>query len=181
MSDTNQPSQQFIDEEHDLQQDEEREIETLRSQLTKCEEAEKRAMADYKNLMRRTQEERMKMMQYATRDVIEHLLQPYEHLYLATEQLKDKGLQMVYQQFQNAFAAEGLAEIVCLGKAFDVGTMEVIGKEPASSDKQVDTVVRVAQRGYTLHGEVIRPAKVIIGEKSDKEKEKVTNKEEHAK
>ena len=94
-------------------------IDAIQAEVTQARENELRAIADYKNLMRRTQEDRLKMITLAGRSVIEKFLQPLEHLYLAKEQLKDQGLNMVYQQFQQALRGEGLEEIECLGKEFD--------------------------------------------------------------
>jgi molecular chaperone GrpE len=138
------------------------EVARLTEELAQARAAERRAVADYQNLLRRTQEERVKMMKFAGRDVIESILQPLEHLFLAKEQLKDQGLNMVYQQFQQALRSEGLEEIECLGKEFDPQTMEAISYQKAEA-AMVSKVALVSQRGYKLNGEVIRPAKVIIG------------------
>jgi molecular chaperone GrpE len=141
-------------------------LKTVEESAHLAQENEKRAVADYQNLMRRTQEEKIKMIKFASRSVVESILQPLEHLFLAKEQLKDKGLEMVYQQFQTALKDEGLEEISVLGKEFDPQMMEVVDKQLVEDQKQVNKVIKVLQRGYTLNGEVIRHAKVIIGVKS---------------
>ncbi len=143
----------------------EAEILRLEEELQKARLSEVRAMADYQNLVRRTQEERIKMVKFASRDVIESILQPLDHLFLAQAQLKDKGLDMVAQQFQRSLQEQGLEEIECVGKDFDPATMEVVDKQPVEDQKQVGKVVKVAKRGYTLNGEVIEHAKVVIGTK----------------
>lgn len=139
-------------------------LQKLQDMLSQAQEAERRAMADYQNLMRRTQEEKLRMVKFASRSVIESILQPLEHLYLAKEQLKDKGLEMVYQQFQHALQSEGLEEVLCIGKEFDASTMEVVNKEKVEDPQQVGKVLKVLQRGYRLNGEVIQHAKVVVGE-----------------
>ena len=155
------PADQVEELEEDTQ------LEELRAQLFQAQEAEKRAMADYRNLSRRTQEDRIRIVKLAGREVIERLLQPLEHLFLAKEQLKDPGLEMVYQQFQQALRGEGLEEIEVLGKEVDPHVMEVVGKEPVTDKKQIGKVVKVTGRGYRLNGEVIQPAKVIVGAESN--------------
>ncbi len=147
-------------------------LEQLEQSLQKARESELRAMADYHNLVRRTQDDRLKMVKLAGRSVIESILQPLEHLYLAKEQLNDQGLNMVYQQFTQALEAEGLEEIKCLGKDFDPVTMEVVDKQKVEDQKQVGKVVKVVQRGYRLNGEVIRHARVVIGEIGEGEEKK---------
>ena len=136
----------------------------LQTQLQNARASELRAMADYQNLVRRTQDDRIKMIKFAGLSVVESLLQPLDHLAMAKDQLKDQGLDMVYQQFVQALQNEGLEEIEVLGKEFDPTTMEVVSKEVVANEKQMNKVVKVAQRGYKLNGEVIRHAKVVIGE-----------------
>jgi molecular chaperone GrpE len=153
-------------DEHGEKKNESSEVaDQLQQQLIAAQEGERRAIADYQNLMRRTQEERIKMIKMASRSVVEAILQPLEHLFLAKEQLKDKGLEMVYQQFQRALAEEGLEEIQVMGKEFDPHTMEVVDKQQVEDHNQVGKVIKITQRGYTLNGDVVRHAKVIIGEK----------------
>jgi molecular chaperone GrpE len=139
------------------------EVEKLQTEVVKAQENERRAIADYQNLLRRTHEDRAKMIKMAGRSVIEAMLQPLEHLYLAKEQLKDKGVEMVYQQFVRALQDEGVEEIECLGKDFDSTVMEVVDKQPVDDKKQVGEVIKIAKRGYRLNGEVIDHAKVVIG------------------
>ena len=145
-------------------EDIEKELEQLKKEVGLARESERRAVADYQNLHRRTQEDKGKMAKFAARSVVESILQPLEHLYLAKEQLKDKGLDMVYQQFQMVLQNEGLEEISVMGKEFDPETMEVVHKEKVEDATQVGKVVRVMQRGYRLNGEVLQHAKVVVGE-----------------
>ena len=140
-------------------------IAELQEQLRKAQEDERRAFADYQNVTRRAQEDRSKLIKLAAKDVVMSILLPLDHLHLAKEQLKDHGLDMVYQQFQQALAGQGVQEIDAIGQPFDELKMEVIDKRPVNDPIQVNVVIGVTQRGYTLHGEVIRHARVVIGVK----------------
>ncbi len=133
--------------------------------LSAAESLEKRAVADYANLVRRTQEDRLKMIKLAAKGVITALLEPLAHLDLASSQLKDKGLNMCVSQFHSALRDQGLDEIEAVGKKFDPAVMEAIDKEIVSDDSKVDMVIEVLRRGYTLCGEVIEQAKVKVGVK----------------
>jgi molecular chaperone GrpE len=160
-----QPATDVAEEKKSTPEDQLQEtLSKLQMDVQQAQEAEKRAMADYHNLVRRTQEEKIRMVKFAAKSMAESILQPLEHLFLAKEQLKDKGLDMVYQQFQQALQNEGLEEIACLGKEFDPHTMEVVDKKPVEDKKQSGKVIQIMQRGYRLNGEVIRHAKVVIGE-----------------
>ncbi len=135
----------------------------LEAQIKNLQEQQRRAQADYQNLHRRTQDDRAKMAKMASLSVIESILQPLDHLILAKDQLKDKGLDMVVMQFQQALAGEGLEEIDVMGKKFDSATMEVIDKVEVKDKKDLEKVMKVVSRGYRLNGEVIRHAKVVVG------------------
>jgi len=150
------------------QADCEKQITELKEQLRKAEEDERRAFADYQNVVRRAQEDRSKLMKMAAKDAVMVMLLPLDHLHLAKEQLKDHGLDMVYQQFQLALAGQGIQEIEAIGQPFDEDKMEVIDKRPVNDPIQENIVIGVTQRGYTLHGDVIRHARVVIGVAQDK-------------
>ena len=136
----------------------ENQVQQLQQQLIAVQERERRAIADYQNMMRRNQEEKMRFIQLANVELMGALLQPLDHLSLAATQLKDKGLDMVVAQFWTALKDLGLEEIAVLDKPFDLGTMEVVEKTGKAAK-----VVQVTSRGYKLHGVVIRHAKVVLG------------------
>jgi molecular chaperone GrpE len=132
-------------------------IESLQQQLIAAQEREKRALADYQNLVRRNQDERLKLVQMANLDLILAVLQPLEHLERAVEQTKDPGVALVLDQFKRTLAGFGLEEIKVMGQPFDVNTMEAV---EGSQGKMVKQVVH---KGFTLNGRVIQHAKVILG------------------
>lgn len=136
----------------------EEEIESLKAQLAQAKEKEARAMADYQNLVRRSQQERIQLFKTASKDFVEGILQPLEYLSLAAEQLNDKGLNMVLAQLWNALKQQGLEEIEVLNKPFDIQKMEAVDTEGAGKQ-----VVKIVRKGYTLNGEVIQFAKVVLG------------------
>ena len=114
-------------------------------------------MADFANLQRRSQEERLNFIKMANKDFCQALLQPLSHLSLAAAAIKDRGLDMVIEQFWKELENFGLQEIEVLGKKFDLNTMEAVEKK----DKG-EQVISVVRKGYILNGEVIQPAQVIL-------------------
>ncbi|HCR81755.1 MAG: Protein GrpE [Candidatus Pacebacteria bacterium GW2011_GWA1_46_10] len=132
-------------------------IAELEQKFTQTQEKEKRALADYQNLVRRNQEERLKLIQMANLDLMLALLQPLGHLERAVEQTKDKGVAMVLEQFKRTLNSFGLEEIEVQDQPFDVETMEAA---PGSQGKIVKQVIH---KGYRLNGRVIQHAKVILG------------------
>jgi len=152
-----------LEDEADADSQLKAQVEELEDKLAAARNSELRAQADYQNLQRRTVEERNKMARFAAREILENILQPLDHLLLAKNQLKDKGLDMVWQQFQQVLNDQGLEEIEVMGKKFDPTTMEVIDQIEVEDKKQAEKVVKVTQPGYKLNGEVIRHAKVVVG------------------
>lgn len=146
-------------QEQDIITSLEENIVTLSTELAQAQEKERRALADYQNLLRRTQEERVRFMKMANAEILESFLQPLEHLSLAAAQIQDPGLNMVVHQFTQILEGFGLKEIEVLGKEFDVETMEVVENAPGDSQR----VTSVVKKGYSLNGQVIQHAKVILG------------------
>ncbi len=130
----------------------------LEEQLAQAKTAELRAHADYQNLRRRTEEERIKIVKFASRELAAALLQPLDHLDLAVAHLKDKGLEMTVQHLWQTLKDHGLTTMEVVGQPFDPLTMEVVDKEGEG-----EVVTKEVKKGYLLNGEVIQHAKVIVG------------------
>lgn len=154
------------------------EIVELTEQLEKCQsllaaakEEKQRSLADYQNLQRRTMQERTQMAKLATQALVGDLLEHFDHLSMAAEHTKDPALSMIVQQLWQTLNDHGLTEIDAQNKHFDPQLMEAVsldqeGSSTAESDKTPDDskakVSKVVQRGYTLHGVLLRPAKVLL-------------------
>lgn len=140
-------------------------LQTLQKQLQEnqlafqqAQERERRALADYQNLVRRNREERIAVFKLAGKELMEKLLPALDNLNKAAEHLNDQGLNMVVQELWRQLKEYGVEEIEVMGKKFDVNTMEAIEKKGKG-----EKVVAVMQRGYILNGEVLQHAKVVLG------------------
>jgi molecular chaperone GrpE len=141
-------------------------LDDLQAQLEKAQAGEMRAKADYHNLVRRNQEERLQFVKMATKDVVSGLLQPLEHLGMAATQINDTGLNMVIDQFWQQLAQQGLTEVEAMGLPFDITSMEVvegIPQENGQAESESEKVIEVQRKGYKLNGEVIQYARVVLG------------------
>jgi molecular chaperone GrpE len=145
-------------------------IEKLNGELELAREKERRAVADYQNLVRRSREEKVKVAKFASLDLVETIIDPLSHLSLAADQINDQGLNMVISQLWMKLNESGLEEINPFGKPFDVNTMEAVA-DPSQDNPEVVTeeneeakltVVKVVSKGFKLNGEIIRHAKVIV-------------------
>ncbi len=142
------------------------EIKNLEQRLSEVREREKRSLADYRNLQRRTQQERAKIIQRANKNLITDLLPVLENLENAADKLQDQGLDMVLRQFKQALQQTGLNEIKVMGQKFDVNTMEAV-----EADGKGQTVTQVLKKGYQLKDEVIQHAQVVLGQAQEEKQE----------
>ena len=132
-------------------------LEKLSVELEESKNKEQRSLADYQNLVRRTREERSKIAKLAARDFVENLVQPLDHLSLASGQINDSGLSMVVDQIWKILEENGLEKMDSMGKKFDIETMEVVER-----GEKGEKVIKVVKDGFILNNEVIQHAKVIL-------------------
>ncbi len=150
------PNEQEVSEQDQI-------IEKLLAQCGEYEAKYKRALADYQNLERLSAEQSVRFAKLATKDFVEELVEPYDHLLLAAKHVKDKGLDMVISQFRQVFESQGLKELHPVGEVFDPLKMEAVDTKDGEEGK----VVEVMSSGYELNGIVVKPAQVIVGKKSN--------------
>ncbi len=138
-------------------------LEQLSQECQQKEEAYKRALADYQNLRRQTDQERIRLIQMAGADVITTVLPVYDHLEMALSHSADPAIKMITEEFWQALAQHGLEKMkIESGQEFDHHFMEVVETQAGKEN----CVLQVTQAGYRLNGQVIRHAKVIVGKKS---------------
>ena len=73
---------------------------------------------------------------------------------------------MVRKQFIDALAKHGLTPVESTGQVFDPNFHEAMAQEYVEG-KKPNEIVKEFQKGYTLNGRLIRPAKVVVA--SDKQ------------
>lgn len=125
-----------------------------------------RAKAETENVRRRAQEDIAKAGKFAAEKFARALLPVKDSLEAAlaaenstVENLRD-GVELTLKQLSSAFEGAGLVTLDPLGEKFDPNVHEAITTQAA--DGEPNRVLTVLQRGYTLHGRVVRPALVIV-------------------
>lgn len=123
-----------------------------------------RALADYQNLQKRTQDELQEFRSFAGLAFLEKLLPVVDLLEKAAEHLKDQGLELALKELYAFFHSMGVEKIDVVGKPFDPYAMDCI---EIVEDGKENTVVSVLSAGYRMHGKLVRPAKVTVGKKKE--------------
>lgn len=142
--------------------DQESYVEELEQKVTELENSYKRALADYQNLEKRVQDERIRWAQMANKDLLSRLLPALDMLMLASKHTKDKGVELTIKHVLEAFKTEGIEKIETQGKDFDPELMEVVETVEGEDGKVVEEV----RAGYMLYGQPLRVAQVKVGRKN---------------
>jgi molecular chaperone GrpE len=122
----------------------------------------KRALADYQNLLKRTEREKEEFTKFANERLLLEILPIYDNLKMAIKHSDEKnhdqwlaGVKYVVKQFKDILISLGVEEIKVVGEKFDHNLMEAV-------DGRGEKVKKEVKPGYKLHGKVIVPAKVIL-------------------
>lgn len=145
-------------------------IKKLRTQLKECEAKAKeyldgwqRAQADFANLRKKDEEAKTEFMKFANVGLVKDLIPVLDSFNIAVSQ-GHKDLEPLLSQLMGILKSNGLEELNPEGKDFDPREHEAMGTIKTEKEEDDDKVLQVAQKGYSVAGKVIRPAKVLIGE-----------------
>jgi molecular chaperone GrpE len=134
-------------------------IEQLNKQIEELKGKYLRALADYQNLEKRTQEEKKEIRKYAADAVTARLLPALDTLTKASIHVKDKGLELALNELYAVLSEQGVQKIEVVGKSFDPHEMECI-EVVAGTD---NIVMGELLPGYRLHDKILRVAQVKVG------------------
>jgi molecular chaperone GrpE len=153
---------------------EEQDLKTSGPQDLKTDELEEtksrllRALADFDNYKKRMALEREQFVQYANEAIITDLLPILDGFTRALDAAEKanagedliKGIALIKRQCEDVLKKHGVTEIEALGKPYDPNVHEAILQKEHAGPEGI--VIEEMQKGYTLHGRVIRPSMVIV-------------------
>lgn len=123
--------------------------------------------ADFDNFKKRAVKERSEAMKFGWERTASEILGVVDNLERAVEHMpKDvdanlkTGIEMTVNQFRSVLEKQGVSLIPADGQPFNPELHEAMGQEP--SDLPSGSVTKTLVKGYTLHGRLLRPAKVVI-------------------
>ncbi|MBR9909693.1 MAG: nucleotide exchange factor GrpE [Gammaproteobacteria bacterium] len=146
------------------------EIESLNAQLHEAKEQVLRAQADVQNIRRRAEQDVEKAHKFGQEKLVNDLLPVVDNLERAleamdvdSEALKPvlEGVQLTLKSFHDTLARHKVEAVDPVGEPFDPQKHQAMTMV-ASPDVEPNTVINVFQKGYTLHGRLVRPAMVVV-------------------
>jgi len=180
---TQQEPEEVTNNEAELETVEIEDVETLKQAL--AEEKKKaedylanwqRAQADFINYKRRTEQERQDFNRFANANLILSLLPALDDLERALSSIPPaktskhswvEGVRLVERSFRSSLETQGLTPIKALGEPFDPNFHEALRQDKGKEG----IIVEEFQKGYMLGDRVLRPAKVVVGNGEEEEKE----------
>lgn len=125
-----------------------------------------RLMADFANYKQREEKSKADFKKFASSSLIEKLLPVLDNFdrALKDKDMEDpfvKGVIMIRDEFLKTLKSEGLEEIESDGCVFDHNLHHAVMTEASDTVKE-DHIIETFQKGYTLHGKVLRPAMVKV-------------------
>ena len=133
-----------------------------------------RLHAEFENFKRRMTKDKQEAIRFANQELIRQILPFVDNLERSLQHADEsknidalkEGIEMTIRDFLKALEKSGLEAIPAAGEPFDPNVHDAIMQEERS-DMEPNTVVQELQKGYKLHGRVIRPATVTVSKKKD--------------
>jgi molecular chaperone GrpE len=144
----------------------ETELAKARAEIARAVDVAKRAAADLDNARKRMDRERDEMRARATEHLVQRLLDVVANFDRALEaaggdDAAHEGLTLIYRQFREVLAKEGVERIDTIGHPFDPAMHDAVMRESVPGYVE-GTILSEFEPGWLLHGRVLRPAKVKV-------------------
>ena len=149
------------------------ETEILKEKVAELEDKYLRANAEFENMRKRVEKEKMSAVAYANEQFATDMLSIIDALDAASllkesedvkpEELFEKvkeGIDLTVEQFKKSFEKHGI-EPICVEGEFDPNFHNAV-MQVESEDKESGSILQVFQKGYKIKDRVLRPAMVSI-------------------
>ena len=166
-----QEEEQMQEQEKVAEQTPEEKIAELEAKIAELEDAKLRQIAEFDNYRRRTNKEKLELMETAGERIFKEMLplvDDFERAVDAMEKTDDinavrEGIRLIQQKFLTFLDKHEVHPIETEGVDFSTDEHEAITTFAAGEDKK-GKIIDCTQKGYKLGDKVIRFAKVVVGE-----------------
>ena len=145
-----------------------KETEALKLELKEQQNKYLYLYAEFDTYKKRVMKERSELIKFGYESFARNLLQVADNLGRALQHPDNHealvaGIQMVNQQLKDTLNKFGVIPLISLGSKFDPECHEAVGSEKLNNSADGGTIVQELEQGYTLHGRLLRPARVVVG------------------
>ncbi|MCB1733834.1 MAG: nucleotide exchange factor GrpE [Gammaproteobacteria bacterium] len=132
-----------------------------------------RLQAEMDNLRKRSERDLANAHKFALEKFAEGLLPVLDSLEMGLSHGKEEGAELAkllegteltLKQLSQVMSKFGVQAIDPVGQPFNPEFHEAMVMQPAPEGMDSNTVMTVFQKGYTLNGRLVRPAKVIVAQ-----------------
>ena len=136
-------------------------LQELTKQVERLTDLAARAQADLQNFKARQGKDGEELRKFANVPLLLKLLPVRDDLARAAiVHPQDPGYRQIVEKLDKVLTEAGVQKIEALGQFLDTAKHEVVNTSPGEKD----IVTAVHEEGYELHGRVLRPSKVQVGE-----------------
>ena len=161
------------------------EMELLQAQLEEAEREKsqfkalaQRGQADFANLRKRADEEKLELLGNAKSQVILRFLPALDDIERAMGQAPPagsdadsgwmEGFRLIERKLNSILEGEGLQRIEAEGLAFNPWEHEIVSYLDVPGRREGE-ILEVTRQGYKMNGKVLRPAQVVVVKKAEVE------------
>lgn len=134
-----------------------------------------RAVADLENYKKRSIREKADIIKYGKEEIIRDILpfvdsldRALDHADSSDVQAFKEGIRLIQEQLLSCLKKHGVEKIDSIGLDFDPNFHEAL-MQVESEEHAENKVVNEVEKGYLLNGRLLRPSKVCICKKMNKE------------
>lgn len=145
-------------------------VDTLNAAMEAAKEQVLRSQAEAQNARRRADQDIEKAHKYGQEKLVVDLLPVVDNLERALDSLNlddpgfkaiIEGIELTHKSFLDVLAKHKVEPVNPEGEPFDPELHQAMTMV-ANPDVEPNTVIEVFQKGYTLHGRLVRPAMVVV-------------------
>jgi molecular chaperone GrpE len=142
----------------------------LQDEVAAAKDAALRTHADAQNFKRRAEQDVEKARKFALEQFTKELLPVVDNLERALESASGdeeiiqpiaEGVKLTLKSLQDALKKSNIEVVDPQGEPFDPNLHQAMSMVE-SSEVEPNSVIAVMQKGYTLHGRLVRPAMVMV-------------------
>ena len=145
-------------------------VEALKEENSKLKDQLLRTIAEFDNFRKRTNKEKAELILNGGKKTITDILPVLDDFERALEDKSDdpvaikEGMQMIFNKFVKTLEGMGVKKIETNEADFNTDYHEAVAMVPGVGEDKKGKVIDCVQTGYTMNDQVIRHAKVAVGQ-----------------